>query len=93
MRALIVIIVLSAAVAVAQNCVVPAPPSPPVPHRIYVDLPIDGGSQGCRVSAVVPGSRAEVGSYLINNAKCAQAVAMAKQAAANDNGWNDGGTP
>lgn len=83
---------LVASLAVAQTCIVPAPPTAPVPHKLIVELPPDGGTQGCTITSLVYNGAAP-GSYAVSNAKCAQAVAMAKQAAANDNGWNDGGNP
>jgi hypothetical protein len=76
----------------AQNCLVPAPVAPPTPRELIVLLPIDGGTAGCKVVASVPGG-AVPKEYAIGNAKCATSVAIAKQAAANDNGWNDGGSP
>lgn len=83
---------VSGAWSLAQTCIIPAPPRPPTPRVLNVTLPIDGGTVGCTASAPVPGG-GQTNDYLIGNAKCAQAVAIAKQAAANDNGWNDGGTP
>lgn len=85
---------LFARYALAQSsCIVPTPPAPPIPRRLIVDLPSDGGTVGCTIVAVVPGSKADANSYAISNSKCAQSVAIAKQAAAIDNGWDDGGTP
>ena len=89
---LVALVVLLSAVAVAQTCVVPAPPVPPTPRVLYVTLPVDGGTVGCTASAPMPGGPVPA-DYPISNAKCAQAVGIAKQAAANDNGWNDGGAP
>lgn len=86
------LVVLVAVVAAAQTCIIPAPPAPPKPTHLVVVLPSDGGTQGCLASAVVPGGPSQ-NTYAISNAKCSQAVAIAQQAAANDNGWNDGGTP
>lgn len=85
-------VLFGGAYAYAQTCIVPAPLRPPTPRVLYVTLPIDGGTVGCLVSAPVPGG-GQTNDYPIGNGKCAQAVAMAKQAAANDNGWSDGGTP
>jgi hypothetical protein len=81
-----------AGVAFAQTCIVPAPSAPPVPSYLVVNLPPDGGSSGCTAYAVVSGG-ANPRTYPVSNAKCAVVVAMALQAAANDNGWNDGGVP
>ena len=76
----------------AQTCIVSAPARPPTPTRLVVELPPDGGSQGCTIVAVLPNG-APPGAYAVSNAKCATAVAMAKQAASIDNGWADGGAP
>lgn len=78
--------------ALAQTCVQQAPSKPPLPDQLIVQLPADGGTQGCTASAHVSGG-ATPQPYPIGNAKCATAVGIAQQAAANDNGWNDGGTP
>lgn len=78
--------------AYAQTCIIPAPATPPQPSEFICRLPLDGGSQGCLCRATVPGG-AQPQDFLIGNAKCATAVAIAKQAAAIDNGWNDGGVP
>jgi hypothetical protein len=75
-----------------QTCIVPAPPVPPTPTQATVTFPVDGGTQGCTFTAFTPGG-AQSNTYSVSNAKCATMVAMAKQAAANDNGWNDGGAP
>ena len=52
----------------------------------------DGGTFRCAFTATVPGGAAPqlYGSTL---AKCNTITDMLMQAAANDNGWNDGGTP
>lgn len=83
---------LSSGYAIAQSCAVLAPPTPPVPFQLVVALPSDGGTQGCTITAYVRGSSLQ-NQYPVSNGKCATAVAMAQQAAANDNGWNDGGAP
>lgn len=80
------------AYALGQTCIVSAPVAPPVPRQLVVSLPVDGGTQGCTARAYVPGA-VQASDYAIGNAKCAQAVGIAQQAAANDNGWNDGGAP
>ena len=85
--------VSTAGVVYAQTCIVPAPVKAPTPTALVVRLPADGGTVGCTVRAFVSGGAVEAGDYPISNAKCAQSVAIAKQAAANDNGWNDGGVP
>jgi hypothetical protein len=84
---------LASSWAIAQTCLVPAPPAPPIPALLVVKLPVDGGTAGCTVKAFAPGGGGDATAYAISNAKCAQSVAIARQAAANDNGWNDGGTP
>lgn len=94
MKKVLIVVVAgcAAADAFAQNCLVPAPPAPPQPTELIVKLPLDGGTQGCTAWATVPGGQ-QPGLYVLGPAKCANAVGMAKQAASNDNGWNDGGTP
>lgn len=76
----------------AQTCIVQAPPAPPIPEALVVFIPQDGGTSGCTVEAPVAGGERPQ-RYAISGTKCAQAVSIAKQAAANDNGWNDGGAP
>lgn len=93
MKTLLALVVLAAGAAVAQTCILPAPPAAPIPPELIVRIPRDGGTVGCTASAPVPGGSGSPGWYAISNAKCAQAVQIAKQAAANDNGWNDGGVP
>lgn len=82
----------SGAYSLAQTRIVPAPSAPPIPSRLVISLPSDGGTRGCTATAQVQGGGAAQ-DYPIGNAKCATAVGIAKQAAANDNGWNDGGAP
>lgn len=93
LRNLIVPLLAFAAYAYAQTCILPAPAAPPVPPELIVYLPRDGGTQGCTASAPVPGGNGAPARYAVSNAKCATAVQIAKQAAAIDNGWNDGGAP
>lgn len=81
------------AYALAQTCIVPAPAAPPVPIALVVNIPADGGGTGCTAYAMVPGAAKPPTVVPIGSAKCAVAVNIALQAAANDNGWNDGGTP
>lgn len=83
---------LCAGVAFAQTCLVPAPAAPPTPTALVINLPADAGSQGCTIYALVPSGQPPR-TYPIGNAKCATVVAAAQQAAANDNGWSDGGAP
>lgn len=90
--ALFAVVFAVTALADGNTCVVTAPATPPVPTEFICKLPADGGSQGCLCHATVPGGK-QPNSYPIGNAKCATAVAIAVQAAANDNGWSDGGTP
>lgn len=85
--------VVWAGLAVAQTCIVPAPPAPPRARTLLVFLPEDGGTVGCEVVASGTTPSPVSNRYPVSNAKCAQAVQMASQALANDNGWNDGGTP
>lgn len=91
-KLIILVTVASSIVAVAQTCIVPAPSAPPQPTSAVVVLPVDGGTSGCTIRAIVPNGGAPT-NYVISNAKCATVVAIVKQAAANDNGWNDGGVP
>lgn len=91
-RLILVALAIVAVRAVAQTCIVPAPSRPPTPTTLVVTLPADGGTTGCTISSFVRGG-ASANTYDIGNAKCATAVGMAKQAAAIDNGWGDGGVP
>jgi hypothetical protein len=98
-RALLVGIVLGVgfargalSIAEAQTCIVPAPATPPVPTQLVINLPLDGGTQGCTTYANVPGA-SKASNYALGAAKCATSVGIAKQAAAIDNGWDDGGVP
>lgn len=94
MKKLIVAVVLSfVAGAYAQTCIVPAPVAPPVPTYMTIYLPLDGGTVGCQISATFPGQTVPPNRYPLGNVKCANMVAIAVQAVANDNGWSDGGTP
>lgn len=85
-------ILVLGAYTLAQTCPKPAPPVPPVPVELICKLPPDGGTQGCLCYATVVGG-VQPNDYPVSNAKCAQAVSIAKQAAAIDNGWADGGMP
>lgn len=76
-----------------QTCIVPSPPAVPRANQIVIDLPADGGSQGCTGHAVSTAGGAPPKTYAVGNAKCATARQMADQMVANDNGWNDGGSP
>lgn len=88
----------------AQTCPVPAPVAVPVPDRVVVILPPDGGvtrlsdggtTAGCAVFATgTTGSNPNPNIYALTGAaKCATAAAIGQQAFANDNGWADGGVP
>lgn len=94
-RFLVGFVVLAAGWAFAQTCVVPAPPKPPVPAELHVKLPADGGTVGCVGFATLPAGtqRGPSHEYAVRGSDCAVVVRVAKQMAANDNGWNDGGTP
>ena len=92
LKYLILGVVLISAYTTAQTCIIPAPPRPPTPRLLIITLPEDGGTQGCTANAPVVAT-VRANEYPIANAKCATAVQIAKQAAANDNGWNDGGVP
>lgn len=89
---LICAVALGARMSSAGECVVPAPALPPKAKTLLVNLPPDGGTVGCTIQAYVPGG-VSPNAYAIGNAKCSTSVDIANQAAANDNGWNDGGTP
>lgn len=93
MRTILLVATLVAGYALAQTCIVPAPSAPPKATAFIITLPSDGGTQGCTGHAVVLPNGATPTEYPIGNAKCATVVQMASQAAANDNGWNDGGVP
>jgi hypothetical protein len=93
MRFALCLAALFASLAVAQDCIVPRPSAPPVPVQLVVNLPPDGGTVGCTVHAVATNGPATPNVYAISNAKCSQSVLIARQAVANDNGWNDGGSP
>lgn len=93
MRLAFVLVIIASAIGWAQTCIVPAPAAPPVPVQVVINLPGDGGTAGCTAYAVSTSGGASPRTYAIGNAKCAAAAAFAVQAVANDNGWNDGGTP
>jgi hypothetical protein len=93
MKLVMTAIVLSAAIAVAQTCLVPAPIAPPRANQIVINLPVDGGTIGCTGYAVTTTGGGSPNSYPVGNAKCSTARQMADQMVANDNGWNDGGAP
>lgn len=94
MRKYIAMAALIAAAAYGQNqtCIVPSPSQPPKARAAIINLPTDGGTIGCTIEAIVPNGGPRT-AQPIGNAKCATAVQMANQAAAVDNGWNDGGSP
>ena len=89
---LCLVTLMYAMLARGQTCIVPAPSIPPTPTQATVTMPPDGGTTGCTFTAFVLNGGAQH-SYIVSNAKCATMVAMAKQAASIDNGWNDGGIP
>lgn len=95
MKTIIAIIVLTASITLAQNqtCIIPSPAIPPRAKTVIVTVPGDGGTTGCTFHAVAMGATGAPGEYTMGNAKCATVVAMGDQAIANDNGWNDGGSP
>jgi len=95
MRFALVLVLLTSAIGWAQlqTCIVPSPPAVPRANQITINLPPDGGSQGCTGYAVSPTGGAPPLTYAVGNAKCATARQMADQMVANDNGWNDGGAP
>ncbi len=77
------------------------PSSPPRPTQLVINIPAvdggsftlaDGGTFACVGYAPVAGG-APAQLYGSTPAKCNTAIAMAMQMAANDNAWNDGGTP
>ncbi len=77
----------------AQTCIVPAPVKPPSPVEFIVKFSNpDGGARPCTGQARVPNG-VTPSEYNLSNAKCDQAMDIAKLAAAKDNGWDDGGTP
>ena len=77
----------------AQTCIVPAPAKPPRPREGFIRFTNpDGGARPCFAVAVVLGGAAPK-EYQISNAKCDTSMGIFEQAAANDNGWNDGGAP
>jgi|CXWL01.1.fsa_nt_gi hypothetical protein len=93
MNKFIAVAVLFAAWAYAQTCIVSAPPAPPNPREMVVKFTNpDGGCRPCVAVAVV-NNGARPNEYPQHNAKCDNACAIARQAAANDNGWDDGGVP
>lgn len=89
---LAVLLVLGGTYAFAQACLVPAPLTPPHAKQLIVNLLGDGGTTGCTAVGICDGCRPAT-VVPIGNAKCAVAVAIAEQSVANDNGWNDGGSP
>lgn len=82
-----------AALYVVAQCLVSAPITAPRANQLIINLPSDGGSQGCTASATSVAGLQPSGVYPIGNAKCSTARQIADQIVANDNGWNDGGTP
>lgn len=78
----------------AQTCIVPRPAAPPkATEGTIVFTNIDGGSRPCFIRALVPGGHAPNLYPVQQGARCDTAKQMADQAAAIDNGWDDGGQP
>lgn len=92
-KVLTAVLFLSAGIAIAQTCVVPAPSAAPKAVQVVVKLNPDGGNNGCTGHAVTTASGASPQEYAFGPAKCAVARQFGDQAVANDNGWNDGGSP
>lgn len=90
--AIIPLVIFVSGLSLAQTCIVPAPSAPPRARKLVVDLPEDGGTVGCLTYGYTPGGVNPSG-HATTNGKCAQAVAIANQDVAIDNGWNDGGIP
>lgn len=86
------LVAVLAGVALAQTCLVPAPPAPPKASHLTVTFPADGGTNGCTGMGACPTCQGGT-PVVLSNAKCAQARQIADQSVANDNGWNDGGAP
>lgn len=89
---LLVSVLFVAGYAWAQTCIIPAPPTPPVATQLHCNLPVDGGTAGCTCYGTTPNGATPT-PVAVSNAKCSQAVQIAKQSVANDNGWSDGGAP
>jgi len=83
---------VAAADAIAQNCSVQRPASPPHADRITIITPGDGGSQGCFLVAACRGCLGVQNQYSVPAGACSTFVLKGDLALAKDNGWDDGGT-
>lgn len=98
MKTLILCSLFVAGYAAAQ-CLVPIPPSAPRAETVTIKLNPDGGnlklSDGAPASCLMYANGSGVSSSTLGVAigKCNVARSMGDQALANDNGYNDGGTP
>lgn len=88
-----IIIILTAAAAIAQNqpCLEPAPPAPPQATSVTCDIPRDGGTTGCVCTGYCNGCKPGA-PIAATNAQCNAAVMLGTRSVVNGNGWNDGGT-
>lgn len=97
MKRVLIHAVLAASVCLGVHafaqCIVPVPTKPPRPREVVIQVPEDGGTTGCTFQARVTDSAKPPGTYPVGNAKCKTVVDMGAQAAAIDNGWDDGGVP
>lgn len=85
---------LVASYVVAQTCPVPIPSVPPKAIQAYIRFTNpDGGSRPCEITGVAAGGQPPKWYPVAQGNRCDVAKDMADQAVANDNGWNDGGSP
>ncbi len=87
------VVILAATYVAAQTCLVTRPSVPPKAVSVEVKFTNpDGGARPCFAYAITVGGQAPQ-AHQMSNAACDTIKPRADQAAANDNGWDDGGTP
>lgn len=88
------ILTLSTAYVYAQTCIVPAPATPPKATTAIIKFTNpDGGGFPCEIAATGGGAQQSAFYPVVQAARCNTAKAMADQALAKSNGWDDGGSP
>lgn len=93
MKTVIAIIVLTAAIAAAQDCLVPRTPTPTKATHINVRFTNpDGGARPCVGSAYTTNGR-PAQEYNMSNTDCDRLKRLGDWAVQQDNGWADGGLP
>lgn len=87
------VVILTAAVAIAQNCIVPAPELPPKATDVLIRFPNpDGGARPCFGSASTPNGQPPK-QYQMSTTDCNRLKRLGDWAVQQDNGWSDGGAP